>query len=193
MKSLKRGSSILKVVKQEICPEQLMNEESITSGEISNQKMTSTDATFRTGTLQPVASLYGWKPEYARMQNSFCPHETWLISQAQSFLGRQDVTLAEAQQLFDSIDIVTRKPREIAAAQRPSGFLAALRAMVSGGMILLMASGCTKVLGDSDGKSIITPAWTKFYDHEEGVVCYVMDRGHGPAMSCMVAKPGDNQ
>lgn len=192
MKSSKRGSRILSVVSSSPCNSQGKIGESITSGETSNQQMTSTDATSQTGILQPAASPYGWKPEYARMQNSFCPHETWLISQAQSFLGRQDVTLAEAQQLFDSIDITTRRHREIAAAQRPSGFLAALRAMVSGGMILLMASGCAKWTDNDPDYTMVSfnAGVRKVYDRDEGVVCYVSADG---GISCMVAKPGDNQ
>lgn len=86
---------------------------------------------------------YGWKPEYARMQNSFDPYKSWLMSQAKSFLGK-DVSEEEAVELFKRIDVVTRQPVVAAAPSRPSGILSALRALVGVGIVLVSISGCTR-------------------------------------------------
>lgn len=135
--------------------------------------------------------LYGWKPEYARMQVSFDPRDTWLLTQAKSMAGRE-VTMQEARLMDEFFDLSTRKPREVAERLRPSGTLAALRAMVCGGMIICTASGCINqpeitsfelVASTPDGNI------RKTYDREEGIVCYT----YRDAINCMVAKPGDNQ
>lgn len=137
------------------------------------------------------------------MQNSFDHYETWMLSQAQSYLGRQAVTLEEAKELFKKIDITTRQPIPEAGQPRPSGLVAALRAMVSGGMILVLASGCARDIPapaqEPQYESVANLRHTnvdKFYDLKEGVVCYVAATSNSaaaPAIACMVAKPGDNQ
>lgn len=69
---------------------------------------------------------------------------------------------------------------------------AALRALVSGGMILLMVSGCAKWTDNDPDYTMVSfnAGVRKVYDRDEGVVCYVSADG---GISCMVAKPGDNQ
>ena len=124
------------------------------------------------------------------MQISLRPDESWLIYQAQSFLKSSNVTLEDAKELFKKIDITTRQPIPEAGPPRPSGLVAALRAMVSGGMVLVLVSGCVK---ESNVDNRVLNNVRKVYDKDQGIVCYVIDGSNGAAISCMVAKPGDNQ
>lgn len=55
---------------------------------------------------------YGWDPAAAQAQIPTNAHDTWLISQAQSFLKRQDVTLEDAKALFEDVDIHTRQRKQ---------------------------------------------------------------------------------
>lgn len=192
MKSSKRGSSILKVVKHEVCPEQLMNGESTKNFLKSSTETSLKAATSTMAQSQPAGFIYGWKPDHALAQISYRPYESWLIYQAQSILQKQEVTLEEAKDLFKEIDISTRKPVEAPRATRPAGIFAALRAWVSGGIILLMASGCAKYTNNDPEYTMVSfnAGVRKVYDRDEGVVCYVSSEG---GISCMVAKPGDNQ
>jgi hypothetical protein len=145
---------------------------------------------------------YGWKPEYARMQNSYDPHKTWLMTQAKSFLGH-DVSEQDAVDLFTKIDVVSRQP--IVApetAPRPSGILTALRALVGVGIALVSISGCAR---DPQGPAQLE-SWTvqadqsveqigvlpngfqnnvfKFYDLKERTVCWTVTTSYGTALHC---------
>lgn len=73
-------------------------------------------------------------------------YEIWLVSQAQSLMKRS-CTVAEAKELFERIDIVTRKPRE-PDAPTPRRFARALKALrtVFGTILLGMGlAGCVEV------------------------------------------------
>lgn len=76
---------------------------------------------------------YGkWRAQDANKLVSSHPADTQLIMQATSILGRR-VNLAEAKELFNSLDMVTRQPKTTAV--QPSGFaglLSALRAAFGG-------------------------------------------------------------
>lgn len=203
MKSSKRGknsaASHLSVVHSSM-PESGMNMQENTSTPLTSNQTISPVVISTMEQSHPTGFIYGWKPDHALAQISFRPDESWLIYQAQSILRKQDVTLDEAKELFKNTDISTRHPRRESAEPRRSGFLAALRAMVCGGMILV--SGCAKMpdneepVESSDYTTIISGRLprgvVKFYDRTEGTVCYVA-RSRGVAIACMVAKPGDNQ
>lgn len=199
MKSSKRGMRTLSLVQKQDSMSSDSPGQSPENGLEMLQETNSQVAISMTALSVPMGLNYGWKPEYARMQNSFDPYESWLLYQAKSYLGHE-VDLAGAKALFERIDITTRKPRETPTAPRPVGLLAALRALVAGGMIICMASGCVRVPEsgpEQNTQSIITTAnmggVEKFYDREEGIVCYIVDGYQEVAMSCMVAKPGDGQ
>lgn len=79
------------------------------------------------------ANNYGkWRAQDASKLVSSHPQDTQLIMQATSILGRR-VSLAEAKELFDSLDVVTRRPKVPAAPPtRFARFLSALRAAFDG-------------------------------------------------------------
>jgi hypothetical protein len=198
VKSSKRGS--LKIVPPSEA--QGLTGDNIKSGSTKTSQMTSQDVISPTEQSIQSGFIYGWKPDHALAQISYRPDESWLIYQAQSILGTQNVTLEDAKEFFKIVNITTRQPIVAAAPSRPSGILSALRALVGVGIVLVSISGCTR---DPQGPAQIESEDTtyitniqgkdiqKFYDQREGVVCYVVVGYQNSAISCMVAKPGDNQ
>lgn len=140
MKSSKHGS--LKIV-----PKSALQEgagDNVKSGSTKSSQMTPQDATPKMEKSTGKGCNYGWKPEYARMQNSYDPYKTWLMTQAKSFLGH-DVSEQEAVDLFTKIDVVSRQPIVApATVPSPSGILSALRALVGVGIVLVSISGCAR-------------------------------------------------
>lgn len=109
---------------------------------LMNRKTHLQAVTSQTAQSLPKGLNYGWKPEHALAQKSLLSHDNWIMYQAQSIL-RRDVTLEEAEELFTRIDITTRQPIRTPKPRRPSGFVAALRALFGGGIFLIVASGCS--------------------------------------------------
>ena len=62
-------------------------------------------------TSGPERVTFGMKPWDPAAMVPVDAHETWVRSQAQSILGRP-VTKAEAEELFQRVDINTRQPKE---------------------------------------------------------------------------------
>lgn len=62
-------------------------------------------------TSGPEKIEFGTKPWNPAHMVPVDAHETWLRSQAQSILGRP-VTMAEAEELFERIDVHTRQPKQ---------------------------------------------------------------------------------
>jgi hypothetical protein len=69
-------------------------------------------------TSGPEKINFGMKPWDPKAMVPVDAHETWLRSQAQSILGRP-VTKAEAEELFERIDINTRQPKQSEQALSP--------------------------------------------------------------------------
>ena len=63
---------------------------------------------------QEITVRFGDKPWNPAGMVPVSPYETWLRYQAQSVLGRA-VSLSEAEELFKTIDIDTRQPKQSAA------------------------------------------------------------------------------
>lgn len=158
------------------------------------RKKSSMRGTMNVGYLRPVPSddskstdtstdYFGkWNPESAKMLHGEpTAHEVWLISQAQSYLGKRHVTIAEANELWKEIDIISRRPRA-AEPPAPSRFARALRA-------LRLAVG-TILMGVGISACNYTPTDNRDYDPEYSVACYTVYGFARIATSCVQVRQG---
>ena len=157
--------------------------------------MTSEDATSLTGQSQQPGSNYGWRPEAAKNQKSVREYESWLISQAQSYLGKRDVTLEEARELWDRVDINTRKEKVQPVVSQPVGLKAALRALFGMGILLTLSACQTTGMKDTSGYGVIDKPFAmlknytnvyKIVDDAAENICYIVVGPNGVDAECMV-------
>lgn len=199
MKSSKRGLSIVKVEEYLPCGMLQIPTENTSSGSTNLNETASQVVTSQTEKSQEKVCSYGWKAEYAAQQRSIDPLDSWALEQAASLAMRQ-VSVNEARMILKHFDPVTRELRKDQPAPRPSGFVAALRAMVCGGMILTVAA-CTKdkpapaqlQQGEESMELIADAGYVrahKFVDRVDNNVCYVATHNGTVSMECLVREPG---
>ena len=140
---------------------------------------------------------YEWQPEHATEQIPLRADESWLIYQAQSYLGRE-TTLQEAKELFMKIDVTTRQPIRTPEVRRSAGFVAALRALFSGGILVLSLSACGPSTDAQGYEPVDTPmvifkpnSMEKIYvykmtDDTDNNVCYILSSSTNTELHCMV-------